>query len=40
MGAYTICAASQFNGFRRSLVHYTIHAPAAVEERIRALLAA
>lgn len=24
MGAYTICAASQFNGFRKSLVHYTI----------------
>lgn len=23
MGAYTICAASQFNGFRSSLVHYT-----------------
>ena len=23
MGAYTICAASQFNGFRKSRVHYT-----------------
>lgn len=24
MGAYTICAASQFNGFHKSIVHYTI----------------
>lgn len=26
MGAYTICAASQFNGFRKSQVYYTIDA--------------
>lgn len=24
MGAYTICAASQFNGFHKAVVHYTI----------------
>lgn len=23
MGAYTVCAASQFNGFRKSKIHYT-----------------
>ncbi|GAA6044254.1 hypothetical protein JCM8097_002094 [Rhodosporidiobolus ruineniae] len=41
MGAYTICAASQFNGFRRSDVRYTIDARGdkALEAKIRALLA-
>ncbi|GAA5884568.1 hypothetical protein JCM16303_000033 [Sporobolomyces ruberrimus] len=41
MGAYTICAASQFNGFRRSTVRYTIDSrgDAALETKIRALLA-
>ncbi|KAK4048835.1 Ornithine decarboxylase [Microbotryomycetes sp. JL221] len=39
MGAYTICAASQFNGFRKSLVRYTIDADEVVEGKIRALLA-
>ncbi|GAA5923590.1 ornithine decarboxylase SPE1 [Sporobolomyces koalae] len=41
MGAYTICAASQFNGFRRSTVRYTIDAKgdSALEAKIRALLA-
>ncbi|BGP12199.1 hypothetical protein JCM10213_007455 [Rhodosporidiobolus nylandii] len=40
MGAYTICAASQFNGFRRSDVRYTIDARGdrALEAKIRALL--
>ncbi|GAA5821869.1 hypothetical protein JCM3770_000626 [Rhodotorula araucariae] len=40
MGAYTICAASQFNGFRRSDVRYTIDArgDSALEAKIRALL--
>lgn len=40
MGAYTICAASQFNGFRRSDVRYTIDSKgdAALEAKIRALL--
>ncbi|GAA5909359.1 hypothetical protein JCM6882_000963 [Rhodosporidiobolus microsporus] len=40
MGAYTICAASQFNGFRRSDVRYTIDARGdrEVEAKIRALL--
>jgi ornithine decarboxylase len=23
MGAYTVCAASQFNGFKKSEIHYT-----------------
>ncbi|GAA5989406.1 hypothetical protein JCM11641_004818 [Rhodosporidiobolus odoratus] len=40
MGAYTICAASQFNGFRRSDVRYTIDAGRAVEGKIRSLLRA
>lgn len=39
MGAYTICAASQFNGFRKSLVRYTIDADVEVEAKIRALIA-
>lgn len=44
MGAYTICAASQFNGFRKSLVRYTIDAGpgaegARVDETIRRLVA-
>ncbi|KAK4049518.1 Ornithine decarboxylase [Microbotryomycetes sp. JL201] len=39
MGAYTICAASQFNGFRKSLVRYTIDADRNVEAKIRALIA-
>lgn len=41
MGAYTICAASQFNGFKTSKVHYTIDAAhdKKVEETIRRLLA-
>jgi len=41
MGAYTICAASQFNGFKKSTVHYTIDAKGdrAVETTIRKLLA-
>jgi len=40
MGAYTICAASQFNGFRRSDVRYTIDSKgdAVLETKIRALL--
>lgn len=40
MGAYTICAASQFNGFRCSEVRYTIdtHGDVATEYRIRELL--
>ncbi|KAI5480829.1 ornithine decarboxylase [Pseudohyphozyma bogoriensis] len=40
MGAYTICAASQFNGFRQSEVRYTIdtHGDAAMEQHIRQLL--
>lgn len=38
MGAYTVCAASQFNGFRRSLVNYTIGGSAEEDSRIRALL--
>lgn len=40
MGAYTICAASQFNGFRRSDVRYTIDArgDAGLEAKIRSLL--
>lgn len=40
MGAYTICAASQFNGFRRSDVRYTIDSrgDATLEAKIRALL--
>ncbi|GAA5843699.1 hypothetical protein JCM11251_003467 [Rhodosporidiobolus azoricus] len=40
MGAYTICAASQFNGFRRSDVRYTIDARGdrEMEAKIRALL--
>ncbi|GAA5964600.1 hypothetical protein JCM21900_002655 [Sporobolomyces salmonicolor] len=41
MGAYTICAASQFNGFRRSDVRYTIDTKGdvALEAKIRALVA-
>lgn len=41
MGAYTICAASQFNGFRRSNVRYTIDSrgDVALETKIRSLLA-
>jgi ornithine decarboxylase len=31
MGAYTICAASQFNGFRRSHVFYTTTEPAVFD---------
>lgn len=39
MGAYTICAASQFNGFRRSEVRYTIDAKSdGSESVIRALM--
>ncbi|GJN91961.1 hypothetical protein Rhopal_004989-T1 [Rhodotorula paludigena] len=40
MGAYTICAASQFNGFRRSDVRYTIDSKGdvALESRLRHLL--
>ncbi|GAA5822210.1 hypothetical protein JCM10212_002492 [Sporobolomyces blumeae] len=40
MGAYTICAASQFNGFRRSTVRYTIDSrgDVALEAKIRSLL--
>jgi len=40
MGAYTICAASQFNGFRRSLIHYTVDGlgDVKVENRVKALL--
>jgi len=36
MGAYTICAASQFNGFRKSLVYYTIDAKG--DNRVGSLL--
>lgn len=38
MGAYTICAASQFNGFRQSKVVYTIDADSHIENQIRYLL--
>lgn len=40
MGAYSICAASQFNGFRQSEVRYTIDAKgdAAMEQTIRRLM--
>ncbi|GAA6008083.1 hypothetical protein JCM10207_007022 [Rhodosporidiobolus poonsookiae] len=40
MGAYTICAASQFNGFRRSDVRYTIdtRGDRELEAKIRNLL--
>ncbi|SCV74950.1 BQ2448_7979 [Microbotryum intermedium] len=38
MGAYTICAASQFNGFRKSLVRYTIDADVDTEAAIRRLI--
>ncbi|GAA5860364.1 hypothetical protein JCM8547_003477 [Rhodosporidiobolus lusitaniae] len=40
MGAYTICAASQFNGFRRSDVRYTIdtRGDRRLEAKIRSLL--
>lgn len=37
MGAYTICAASQFNGFKISQVVYTI-GESSVEEKVRRLL--
>lgn len=41
MGAYTICAASQFNGFRRSEVRYTIDPKGEkIEHIIRGLLSA
>ena len=41
MGAYTICAASQFNGFRISQVKYTVDArgDAGVADAVGALLA-
>ncbi len=38
MGAYTICAASQFNGFETSHVVYTAGGPGGMEVR-RALAA-
>ena len=40
MGAYTICAASQFNGFRRSEVAYTIDdcGQPKVAAKVRALM--
>ncbi|KAL8284072.1 hypothetical protein RQP46_005185 [Phenoliferia psychrophenolica] len=40
MGAYTICAASQFNGFRKSEVRYTIdtHGDVEMERLIRQLV--
>lgn len=40
MGAYTICAASQFNGFRKSLVYYTVDAKGEekLTERVRSLV--
>jgi ornithine decarboxylase len=38
MGAYTICAASQFNGFKQSKVIYTIEADLETENIIRGLL--
>lgn len=38
MGAYTICAASQFNGFKQSKVHYCVHAEKETESVIRDLL--
>ena len=40
MGAYSVCAASQFNGFRQSQVRYTVDAKgdAAMEQTIRALM--
>jgi len=38
MGAYTICAASQFNGFKQAKVIYTIDADPFVEAQIRHLL--
>ncbi|PLW22391.1 hypothetical protein PCASD_18608 [Puccinia coronata f. sp. avenae] len=37
MGAYTICAASQFNGFKISQVVYTIGDP-AVDHKVRSIL--
>ncbi|KAA1096659.1 hypothetical protein PGT21_024456 [Puccinia graminis f. sp. tritici] len=37
MGAYTICAASQFNGFKISQVVYTIGDP-SVDEKVRHIL--
>lgn len=37
MGAYTICAASQFNGFRRSEVRYTV-GDSSVEKAIFGLM--
>ncbi|KAL7006042.1 Ornithine decarboxylase [Cystobasidiomycetes sp. EMM_F5] len=39
MGAYTVCAASQFNGFKQSRVVYTIDADEHDEALIRNLLA-
>jgi ornithine decarboxylase len=39
MGAYTICAASQFNGFKTSKIVYTIDSSPLIEGRIRELLA-
>lgn len=38
MGAYTICAASQFNGFKQAKVIYCIDAEPFVEAQIRRLL--
>ena len=38
MGAYTICAASQFNGFKTSKIIYTIDSTPSTEGRIRELL--
>lgn len=39
MGAYTICAASQFNGFKQAKIVYCLDADPAVEAQIRRLLA-
>jgi len=38
MGAYTICAASQFNGFKQAKVVYCIDADPYTEAQIRRLL--
>jgi ornithine decarboxylase len=39
MGAYTICAASTFNGFQKSEVHYTSGAGRAESAAVRRALA-
>lgn len=39
MGAYTVCAASQFNGFELSKVIYTTGGFGAVEVEVRSVLA-